>query len=738
MFGRGGIAAIRARLERVTLLARVAPEERRLAGLVNGVLHLLAGLTLALFFVLPGVSHHHPAALLITAGLALAWGACSPLVIDWRQAPSWPFHLTTCVAFAGVAIVVASSGGATSPAWIYLFFVSLFAAYFFAPPIAIGYLAGCSIVLALPLIYDGRAVHDAFLGQLVIAIAGFCGLGGAIIEGKTLMWRLRDRAQQLADEQGSLRRVATAVVGGEPAERIYHLAAEESARVLGSGLAEILRVDGEAGAIVMGSWADHEGGSHPPGTAIEIVSDGVVSRALATNEPVSVDRHPSDSAIARLGYSSSIVAPVRVAGRTWGVLLVAAAEPTRLSAQDEQRLDTFGDLLATSIASIEDRAKLVDQAASDPLTGVANHRTMQQRLTAEAARAVRHGTTMSVAVVDIDHFKQLNDSGGHETGDEILIRVARCLKKLARAEDTLARVGGDEFAWILPDTTREQALVAVERARRVIASASPEPFRISISAGICDTAITDDPAQLIRLADGALYWSKARGRDQCWVYDPAVVAELSAQERAERLERSQALLGLRALARAIDAKDPATRQHSERVANLVGRLARALDWSAERTLLLTEAALVHDVGKIGVPDAVLYKTEPLTPEERAQITDHAELSARIVEGVLAPEQVEWIRNHHERPDGDGYPDGLTAGEISEGAALLALADTWDVMTISRPYSLPRNIEEALGECESLVGRQFTERAVAALVELHETGELAPQEQGSPALARGSR
>ena len=134
-------------------------------------------------------------------------------MIDWRQAPSWPFHLTTCVAFAGVAIVVASSGGATSPAWIYLFFVSLFAAYFFAPPIAIGYLAGCSIVLALPLIYDRRAVHDAFLGQLVIAIAGFCGLGGAIIEGKTLMWRLRDRAQQLADEQGSLRRVATAVVG---------------------------------------------------------------------------------------------------------------------------------------------------------------------------------------------------------------------------------------------------------------------------------------------------------------------------------------------------------------------------------------------------------------------------------------------------------------------------------------------------------------------------------------------
>jgi len=279
---------------------------------------------------------------------------------------------------------------------------------------------------------------------------------------------------------------------------------------------------------------------------------------------------------------------------------------------------------------------------------------------------------------------------------------------------------------------------AVERARRVIATAAPEPYRVSVSAGICDTAVTDDPAQLIRLADGALYWSKAHGRDQCWVYDPEVVAELSAQERAERLERSQALLGLRALARAIDAKDAATRQHSERVANLVSKLSRAVGWSPERTLLLSEAALVHDVGKIGVPDAVLCKTDPLSPEEWAQITDHAELSARIVEGVLAPEQVEWIRTHHERPDGDGYPDGLSANEISEGAALLALSDAWDVMTISRPYSLPKTVEEAVSECESLIGLQFTEGAVGALLQLHCAGKLTATEPAQAVLAGDPR
>ena len=258
---------------------------------------------------------------------------------------------------------------------------------------------------------------------------------------------------------------------------------------------------------------------------------------------------------------------------------------------------------------------------------------------------------------------------------------------------------------------------------RVIQRAVPEPYRVTVSAGICDTSSTTDPAQLIRLADGALYWSKARGRDQCWIYDPSVVAELSAQERAERLERSQALLGLRALARAIDAKDPATREHSERVAELVGKLAKAADWSPERTLLLSEAALVHDVGKIGVPDELLRKAGPLTPDEHSQVAEHAELSARIVEGVLAPDQVEWIRTHHERPNGDGYPDGLVADEIPEGAALLAIADAWDVMTISRPYSSPKEVQEALEECRELVGEQFTATAVAALLQLYETGEL---------------
>jgi diguanylate cyclase (GGDEF)-like protein len=711
------------RLERLVSSAAVDPEERKLAGTVIGVLFAMGiAVVFASFALLPDVTRGHVGALLAVAGVDLAWAVCALLLIDWNRAPAWLIHVAGLSGFAVIAVSMASTDSARSPAWIYLFFVAVFAAYFFPRPVAIAYLVGCVITHALPLLYDTRATSDLFVARLVLAASAYLVLGAAIIAGKSLMKDLRSRAEQLAAEQSSLRRVATAVVGGEPTERIYELVAIEAAVLIGGGASGILRLDSPTQTTVMGSWSDRPGGRYDPGTIVPVRPGSNLERALQTNLP-SRQNHAPDSPVGQLGYNESIVTPLRVAERNWGVLAVTAPDRKQLGVVDERRLMEFSDLLATAIASIEDREKLTSQALSDPLTGLANHRTLQQRLNAEVARTVRHGAPLSVAVIDVDNFKQINDAAGHEAGDETLIRVGRCLSKLGRAEDTIGRVGGDEFVWILPETSREQALVAVERARRVIADTVAEPFHITVSAGICDTFVTHDSAQLMRLADGALYWSKAHGRNQCWIYDPAVVDELSAEERAERLERSQALLGLRALARAIDAKDPATREHSERVSSVVGKLARTAGWPPERVSLLCEAALVHDVGKIGVPDAVLSKTEPLTEAEWALIADHAELSARIVERVLTPEQVTWVRTHHERPDGDGYPDGLGEAELSEGAGLLSVADAWDVMTISRPYSSPKTVDEALQECVELIGRQFTQGAVSALLELHAAGEL---------------
>jgi putative nucleotidyltransferase with HDIG domain len=174
---------------------------------------------------------------------------------------------------------------------------------------------------------------------------------------------------------------------------------------------------------------------------------------------------------------------------------------------------------------------------------------------------------------------------------------------------------------------------------------------------------------------------------------------------------------VRALARAIDSKDASTRQHSERVATLAERLALRLDWEPEQAQLLHTCGLLHDVGKIGIPDEVLLKPGPLTDAEYEQVKRHAETSALIAAEVLEEEQVTWIRHHHERWDGRGYPAGLAGEAIPPGARILALADAWDVMTTSRTYKPPRPVKDAVAECRAASGTQFAPEVVDALIEL---------------------
>ncbi len=318
-------------------------------------------------------------------------------------------------------------------------------------------------------------------------------------------------------------------------------------------------------------------------------------------------------------------------------------------------------------------------------------------------------------LLDLDHFKRINDVHGHQAGDRVLIDVADALRTLVRAGDVVARVGGEEFAWLMPETDAASAFAGAERARAAIARLrGPGGGGLTVSAGVCDTEHASGAAELYALADGALYWAKAHGRDASCRYSPAVVEVLSAEERARRLERSQALAALRALARAVDAKDPHTQRHSERVAALAAGIAEVIGWPPERTALLHEAGLVHDVGKIGVPDAVLAKPAALTAAEYEQVKQHAALGADIAGEILSAEQTAWVRGHHERWDGRGYPDALAGAAIPEGARILALADALDVMTASRSYRSAISWEAALEECRATAGAQFEPRIVAAL------------------------
>jgi diguanylate cyclase (GGDEF)-like protein len=705
-------------------VGRVAPDEREFAGATGGAFWFTAGLTMTLVAVIPGLPHRDIGLLLTMSIAALVYGILCEVAIPWSHAPLWLLHSSTIIAFPLVAVAMYLTGGAYSPAIYYLIFVIVYAAYFYAPRAALLYVFACILTALVPALYTQGHFEALSISRIIVFAPGAFMLAGVILVGKATLRRMRERAESLAAEQGALRRVATAVVDGETPDRFYERVSREAAQLLGAGAAGILRLKNAEEAIVMGSWTRKAGGRMDAGTVIPVRPGGDVKEAILTARPVRVEDHPPESPVGQLGWCCSIVAPVRVRGGVWGVIAIAVESAKILPRDADQRLTTFGTLLATAILNIEDRAQLAAQASTDPLTGLANHRTLQERLANEVARASRHGHVLSVALIDVDNFKHVNDLSGHSTGDRVLGRIAECLRRTARGEDMLGRLGGDEFAWVFPETESRAALLALERARLEIATMFAGQG-ITISGGVCDTTHSEDPAELMHLADGALYWSKAHGRNQCWEYDPSVIRELSAQERLEQLERSQALLGLRALARAIDAKDALTSEHSERVAELVARLAAAAGWAPDRVMMLTEAALVHDVGKIGVPDAVLLKGGPLSPEEFEQVKAHPELGAKIVEEVLGTEQVDWIRKHHERPDGSGYPRGLTVELIPEGAALLALADSWDAMTGTRLYSDPKTVADALHECEGLVGEQFTATAVAALRRLHEAGHLAP-------------
>lgn len=691
--------------------ATIAVDERPAAAFVSLVLYVLAALALGATAHLTRSADRHD---VILTALAVLSGAAAPLAYLIQRNPrsrAWMLHALQSFALAMVAVVVALSGGADSPYWFYIVFPALFCSYFYRRKVGSAYLGACVIVHALPFAYGDGIHHSMFVTQFVSAAPAYVALGLSISTGKGMINALRARAEMLAREQSALRRVATAVVDGRGPQDIYAMVASELAALFGCEGAGILRCQGDR-VVVAGAFGAHASSLYHQGSTWPVIPGGDAARALATGRPVRTDHQPPDSAMAQAGYPSLVLTPVTVGGQMWGLLATASTAPAAFDAQDEQTMMEFGALLATAIASAEERGRLAEQAMTDSLTGLANSRALHARLHAELARAGRRGAPLSVAVIDVDHFKDVNDNAGHETGDEMLVRVAAALGSFARTEDTLGRLGGDEFAWILPDTTREQALVAVERARRMISQAPADPFKITISAGICDTDASEDPAELIRLADSALYWSKAHGRNQSWIYDAAVVQELSAGERAQRLARAQAIEGLRGLARSIDEREPTTHRHSERVATLAALLARQLGYGPEDTIRVAEAARLHELGRLpasepaGGPD-----TAPFDPAQLARLRAEADVGARMAAGVLDEEQVAWIAGQYERRRrGDGRPGG---------DELLALADAWDTL-VSVHGTAP---ETALGALEPLAGERFTVAALAALVDLYHADAL---------------
>ncbi len=325
--------------------------------------------------------------------------------------------------------------------------------------------------------------------------------------------RAQERLRADEREQDALRTVATAVAAEESAPELFALVAEEAARVLDMEMAGVSRFVPTGPALVEGAWSGP--GAVGGGAVDELWGDAVTLTGEATI--FGAPSGPGES-----GDVSGVAAPVRVGQRLWGVVAAATTRPGPIDPAAPEILSRFAELVSLAIGSAEAREQLAALALTDALTGLPNQRTFTKRLGDEVVRARRHARPLSLMMIDIDHFKLVNDTHGHEVGNQVLIEIARRLSGLARGEDTVARVGGEEFAWILPESDARGAYWVAERARAAIAET---PFRgvghLTISAGVCESDEAAYPDELFRRADAALYEAKAQGRNTTVRWSPS-------------------------------------------------------------------------------------------------------------------------------------------------------------------------------------------------------------------------
>jgi diguanylate cyclase (GGDEF)-like protein/PAS domain S-box-containing protein/putative nucleotidyltransferase with HDIG domain len=351
---------------------------------------------------------------------------------------------------------------------------------------------------------------------------------------------------------------------------------------------------------------------------------------------------------------------------------------------------------------------------TDELTGLYNRRRFYEALETEIYRTQRYGHPFSLAILDLDGFKPYNDNFGHSSGDRVLQSMAQTLRSSLRKVDSTFRYGGDEFTIILPATDAEKARKIVDRIRSKWSQA-PKPGNVVLetplgfSAGIAQFPENAETADgLVFLGDTALYRSKKEGG-----YKTTVVSELGVLS-TDVLDRAT-LDQVYALAATVDARDPYTYGHSKRVAALSQMIGRAIGLSTDELTNLHAAGLLHDIGKVGVPDSILTKPAKPTKDEWKLIREHSSEGARIVSHTreLAG-LIPMIRHHHEWYNGSGYPDGLRGEDIPLGARIISIADAYDTMTTKRTYRDVISEEEALEELRRCSGSQFDRELVEAL------------------------
>jgi diguanylate cyclase (GGDEF)-like protein len=361
------------------------------------------------------------------------------------------------------------------------------------------------------------------------------------------------------------------------------------------------------------------------------------------------------------------------------------------------------------------------RATHDRLTGIANRETLLAVLTSEVERAARHYKPLSVAFIDIDRFKPINDNYGHNSGDAVLRQVAGLVADSVRASDTFGRYGGEEFMLILPETLPEDAVGLAEELRALVMQeplriANGETIKATISVGIAGGRGSElQLDMLVDRADAAMYAAKSLGRNRTYLYQdldeeaPVRRAPISSERRAQATAIGQwaSDTATQALASVLAPQPNHRGRPSDMIASLATGIGIEMGLPAEEIERIRIAALLHDLGKIAIPEAILDKPSTLSDAEWQAIGEHPRIGQVILEQASnLREAIPVVLHHHERFNGGGYPHGLRGSEIPLGARIVAVADAYHAMVHDRPYKSALSHEAALAELRRHAGTQF--------------------------------
>jgi diguanylate cyclase (GGDEF)-like protein len=464
----------------------------------------------------------------------------------------------------------------------------------------------------------------------------------------------------------------------------------------------------------------------PGGLADETFTTG--THVLSNDLPGT--RHQLSRLARDEGIRSFICLPLTSGKNRLGVIYFYRKDSDLFAPDDISLLQTFAHLAAGVLENARLYARAEAEARIDALTGLANRRSFDRRLAAEHSRASRYSKPYALAILDIDHFKRVNDQRGHPAGDAVLAQLGQVLTRQFRDVDVVARYGGEEFAVILPEISGSVAKVVAERARRAIAAtpfALPDGRMIGVTVSIGVSSYPNcatSPESAVSTADQALYIAKQAGRNRVLLYRETLKARIEKNPDLIAALLNENPDNVLPVVTAVAAKALFLRTHVDKVVETAALLAQALGLSTEERAALRLAAELHDIGMAAIPDALLAKTTPLTPEEWEIIKQHPATGAAYLERVPELRHLaSLVRHHHERYDGAGYPDGLKGEAMPRLARVLAVADAYGSMVSDWPGHAAVPAAQAKARLKAGAGTQFDPEMVNVLLRVLEEGTV---------------